>query len=54
MISIYIVAIICWAIVGILNIINYVNNRKCSWLDYWLVYGVLIITLIDEIFEKLV
>ena len=54
MISISIAALICWLIVGILNIINCVNNRKCSWLDYWLLYVVLIINLIDEIFKKLV
>ena len=54
MISISIVAIICWAIVGILNIVNYVNNRECRWIDYWLVYGVLIVSLVDKVVEKLV
>ena len=54
MISIYIVAIICWAIVGILNIVNYVNNRECRWIDYWILYGVFIINLINNTIEKLV
>ena len=54
MISISVFALICWIIVGILNTVNYVNNRECRWIDYWLVYGVLIVNLIDEIFEKLV
>ena len=54
MISISIAALICWLIVGILNIINCVNNRKCSWLDYWLLYGVFIINFIDDILEKLI
>ena len=40
--------------VGGLNLARCITKRECSWLDYWLVYGVLIINLIDEIFEKLV
>lgn len=52
--TISIMALICWLIVGILNIVSCARNYKCSWLDYWLVYGVLIINLIDEVFEKLV
>ena len=52
--TISIMALICWLIVGILNIVDCARNHKCSWLDYTLVHGVLIISLIDEIFEKLV
>ena len=48
MISISVFAIICWAIVGILNVVNYVNNRECRWIDYWILYGVFIINLINK------
>ena len=54
MISISIAVLVLWLIVGGLNLARCITKRKCSWLDYWLVYGVLIINLIDEIFEKLV
>ena len=54
MISIYIVAIICWAIVGIFNIVNYVNDRKCRWVDYWILYGVFITDLINNVIVKFV
>ena len=54
MISIYIVAIICWAIVGILNIVNYVSNRECRWIDYWILYGVFILNLINDVIVKFV
>ena len=54
MISISVVALICWLVVGGLNLARCITKRECGWLDYWLVYGVLIVNLIDEIFEKLV
>lgn len=54
MIPISIAALVIWLIVGGLNLARRITKRECSWLDYWLVYGVLIINLIDEIFEKLV
>ena len=54
MISISIVAIICWAIVGILNILNCIHNNKCNWIDYWLLYGVFILNLINDIIVKFV
>lgn len=54
MISISVFALICWIIVGILNTINYVNNRKCRWIDYWILYGVLILNLINNIIVKFV
>ena len=52
--TISIMALICWLIVGVLNIVDCTSHRKCSWLNYWLLYGVLIINLIDEVFEKLI
>ena len=52
MILISIVVLICWIIISILDAVNCTNNRKCIWLDYWLLYGVLIINLIDNIVEK--
>ena len=52
--TISIMVLVCWITVGILNIVNCARSHKCSWLDYWLVYVVLIVNLIDEIFEKLV
>ena len=54
MISNSMVALVLWVIVGILSLVNYISGRTCKWIDYWLVYGVLIVNLIDEIFEKLV
>ena len=52
--TISIMVLVCWLIVGILNLASCITGHECKWLDYWLVYGVLIINLIDEIFEKLV
>ena len=54
MILISIVVLVIWLIVGGINLARCIVKSECSWLDYWLVYGVLIINLIDEIFEKLV
>ena len=53
MISISVFALICWIIVGGLGLINCITKRECRWIDYWLVYGVLIVNLIDDIIEKL-
>ena len=52
--TISIMVLVCWLIVGGLGLINCITKRECRWIDYWLVYGVLIVNLIDEIFEKLV
>lgn len=52
--TISIMALVCWLIVGILNLASCIIKHECRWLDYWLLYGVLIINLIDEVFEKLV
>lgn len=54
MISSSIVALVLWAIVGILGLINCISGRTCKWIDYWLVYGVLIVSLVDKVVEKLV
>ena len=54
MISISIAVLMIWLIVGGLNLVRCITKRECSWLDYWLLYVVLIINLIDEIFKKLV
>ena len=54
MISISIAVLVIWLIVGGLNLVRCITKRECSWLDYWLLYVVLIINLIDEVFEKLV
>ena len=50
MISISIAVLVLWLIVGGLNLARCITKRECN----WLVYGVLIVNLIDEIFEKLV
>ena len=52
--TISIMVLVCWLIVGGLGLINCITKRECRWIDYWLVYGVLIVNLIDEVFEKLV
>ena len=49
MISISITCLICWSIVGILNILNRIHNNQCNWIDYWLVYGVLIVILVEKL-----
>lgn len=54
MISISVASLIIWMIVGLINLVNCVNHRKCSWADYWLAYSVLIIALINQLVEKLV
>ena len=54
MILISITCLICWSIVGILNILNCIHNNQCNWIDYWLLYGVFILNLFDNIVEKLV
>ena len=52
--TISIMVLVCWLTVGILNIVNYVNNRECRWIDYWILYGVFIINLINNTIEKLI
>ena len=54
MISISIIVVVILLIVVGLNLVRCITKRECSWLDYWLLYVVLIINLIDEIFKKLV
>ena len=54
MISISIAVLVLWLIVGGLNLARCITKRECNWLDYWLVYVVLIINLVDEVFEKLI
>lgn len=54
MISISITVFVLWLIVGGLNLVRCITKHECNWLDYWLVYVVLIINLVDEVFEKLV
>ena len=54
MISISVAALVIWIIVGLLNLINCINHRKCLWSNYWLAYSVLIIALINQLVEKLV
>ena len=51
--TISIMVLVCWLIVGGLGLINCITKRECRWIDYWLVYGVLIVNLIDDIIEKL-
>ena len=53
MISISVVSIIIWVIVGLINLISCINHFECTWGNYWLVYGVLIVALINQIVEKL-
>ena len=54
MISISVVVFVLWLIVGGLGLINCITKRECRWIDYWLVYGVLIVSLVDKVVEKLV
>ena len=52
--TISIMALICWLTVGVLDLASCITKHECRWPDYWLVYVVLIINLIDEVFEKLI
>ena len=52
--TISIMVLVCWLIVGVINLASCITKHECRWLDYWLLYVVLIINLIDEVFEKLV
>ena len=52
--TISIMVLVCWLTVGVLNLARCITKRECNWLDYWLVYVVLIINLADEVFEKLI
>ena len=54
MISISVFALICWVIVGIFNLVNYINDSECRWFDYWLLYGVFIFNLVNDIIVKFV
>ena len=47
-------ALVLGAIVGILSFVNCISGRTCKWIDYWLAYGVLIVSLVDKVVEKLV
>ena len=42
-------ALVLWAIVGILSFVNCISGRTCKWIDYWLVYGVLIVILVEKL-----
>ena len=53
MISISVIAFIMWVIVGLLGLINCLNGRECRWINYWLVYSMLMITFSNQIAEKL-
>ena len=53
MISISVGAFILWIIVGVLGLINCINGRECRWINYWLVYSMLMITFSNQIAEKL-
>ena len=52
--TISIMVLVCWLTVGVLDLARCITKHKCNWLDYWLVYVVLIINLVDEVFEKLI
>ena len=51
--TISIMVLVLWAIVGILGFVNCISGRTCKWIDYWLVYGVLIVSLVDKVVEEL-
>lgn len=53
MISVLVVALIMWIIAGLLGLINCLKGNECRWIDYWIVYGVLIAILVNQIVEKL-
>ena len=49
------VLIILWLLVGLIQVISIVRiKRSINWLEYWLVYVVLIINLIDNYLKSLI
>ena len=49
------VLIIIWLLVGLIQVISIVRIKKSvHWLEYWLVYVVLIINLIDNYLKSLI
>ena len=40
--------IICWVLVGIINILRCIIGEPCYWITYWLCYIMLMITLISK------
>ena len=41
---------VLWCIVGVIAVIQSSLNLKCSWIEYFLCYGVLMIYLADKAF----
>lgn len=49
------VLIIIWLLVGLIQVISIVRIKKSvCWLEYWLIYVVLIINLIDNYLKSLI
>lgn len=36
--TMFIISIIIWAVIGVVQIINQKDGRKPSWGDYWIMY----------------
>ena len=49
------VLIIIWLFIGLIQIISIICNKKSArWLEYWLLYGVLITDLINNYLKSLI
>lgn len=42
----YVIAITLWIVTGIMNFISCRKGFKCEWIQYWLVYTNLIVSLV--------
>ena len=49
------ILIVIWLFVGLIQVIGIIRSKKSvCWLEYWLVYGVLIVNLINDYLKSLI
>ena len=48
---IYIIILVMWITVGILSLVKCIQHLDVTWIDYWLIYVVLIISLLKIILK---
>ena len=48
---IYILILAIWIIIGILSLVKCIQHLEVTWIDYWLIYVVLIISLLKIVLK---
>ena len=48
---IYILILAIWIIIGIISLVKCIQHLEVTWIDYWLIYVVLIISLLKIILK---